>query len=362
MLAVVGSVLVTILAIEILIRLQHVVVWVGVSAFFAIVLHPPVDFLVRRFRMKRSLAAIVMFFVGLALVIGLGYLFARPLVDQANVAIDNFPHYVADAKAGRGTIGHVVKKYQLDSYVNRNQGNFKNALKAAEKPAVQLAKGFLGTLTEGATIIVMTFLLLIEGPRMLSGGLAILSPSRQEKAYTIVRDVVRALAGYMGGVILTSVLAGAVAYVTLWALGVPFRGVLAMWVGFAALIPLVGVVIGLLPVAAVAFIHSTPAGIAAVVILLGYHLIENRTLHKWINARTLSLSALAVAVSVLAGFKLLGILGALLAIPAAGVLHVTMRDLWSFRQQRLAAQHAEHPLAQRPIQSQPPVLGQPSPG
>lgn len=331
MVAVVASVLVTYLGIKLLIKLHHVVVWAVVSGFFATVLHPPVSALVRWLRFRRSMAVLVVFLGGIALVAGLGYLFVRPLVDQVNVAINQFPAYVADAKAGKGTIGHLVKKYNLDGYVERNQPNLKKALQAAGKPAVQVATSFLSTLADVATIIVMTFLLLLEGPRMMAGGLAILPPPTAEKAATVVKDVVRALAGYMTGVLATSILAGLVSYISLWALGIPFRGVLALWIGFTALIPIAGVVIGILPAAAVGFIHSTPAGIGIVVVLLLYHLIQNRTVVKRINARTISLSPLAIAVSILCGLQLLGWLGVLLAIPAAGILHVAIRDLWAFR-------------------------------
>jgi len=107
--------------------------------------------------------------------------------------------------------------------------------------------------------------------------------------------------------------------------------VLALWIGFTTLSPLVGILLGMIPTAAVGFIHSTPAGFAIVVIVLGLYLIENRTLGKLINARTIDLSPLGVAVSVLAGFQLLGFLGVFLAIPAAGVIHVVIRDVWKFR-------------------------------
>jgi predicted PurR-regulated permease PerM len=239
---------------------------------------------------------------------------------------------VADARAGRGTVGHLVKKYKLDTYVDQHQPDLKNALTKAEKPAVHLATGLLNTLTALATIIVMTFLLLIDGPALLKSGLAVLSKPNQERVATVVRDVVRVVAGYTGGVLALRVLAGIGAYVALWALGIPFRGVLALWIGFATLIPLVGIVIGVIPAAVAGFIHSTTAGFAIVAIVLGLYLVQNRTLGKWINVRTIALSPLAVAVSLLAGFQLLGFLGALLAIPAGGVIHVMIRDLWSFRE------------------------------
>ena len=103
---------------------------------------------------------------------------------------------------------------------------------------------------------------------------------------------------------------------------------LALWVGFTTVIPLVGAVIGAIPAVVVAFIHSTPAGIAIIVILVVYQQIENRTFAKWIMASTVALTPLAAVVSVLVGFELLGILGVLLAIPAAGVINVVIRDLW----------------------------------
>lgn len=331
MLAIVGSVLVTLVGVEVLIKLQQVVIWALLSIFFAIVLHPPVTFLVHTFKLRRAVAALMVFLTVTALIAASGYQFVRPLVDQINVAVNDFPGYVADARAGRGTIGHLVKRYNLDTYVDQNQAKLQSALTAAEKPAVHFATSLLNTLTALATIVVMTFLLLIEGPRMMSGGLAVLSPPVRERARRILEDVVRALGGYMLGVLVTSFLVGVVAYVSLWALGIPFRGVLALWIGFTTLLPLVGIYLGVLPAAAIGFIHSTPAGIAIVVILLGFYLVENRTLGKWVNVRTISLSPLAVALSVLAGFQLLGFLGVLVAIPAAGVIHVVIRDLWSFQ-------------------------------
>jgi len=336
MLAVVAAVGITYVGVQIVLKLHQVVIWTVISCLFAIFLHPPVTFLVRRLKLRRAVAALLVFLMGIIVVGGLGYLFVRPLVDQVNVTVNAFPGYVSDARAGRGEIGHLVKKYNIDTYVERNQPSLVNALKSAEKPAIKFATGLLNTLAAVAAIIVMTFLLLIEGPRMMAGGLAVLSPPTQEKVSSVLRNIVRALAGYMGGVLATSVLSGLVAYAGLWALGVPFRGVLALWVGFTTLIPLVGIFLGVLPAAVVGLIHSPSAGVAIVVILFAFHLIENRTLGKRINARTINLSPLAVAASVLAGFQLLGFLGVFIAIPAAGVIHVVIRDVWAFRHPPIA--------------------------
>ncbi len=329
--AAVASVLVTLALLEIFLKLQKVFTWIAVALFISMVLHPAVEWLVRRAHMRRSLAAIVVFLIGVGSFAGLGYLFVRPLVDQVNIFVNEFPGYVDDAQAGRGTIGHLVKRYNLDGFVQRNQQSLRKALNRVEKPAVHLARSVFETLTAAVSIIVVTFLLLIEGPRMMRSGLGALSPPLRAEARQIIDDASRTLAGYVGGLLATSALAGGACYLLLWSFGVPFRGVLALWTGFAAVIPLVGALIGAVPAVTVAFIHSTPAGIAVLVLLVVYNLVENRTLGKWINRQTVGLSALAVFLSVLVGLSLLGVLGALLAIPTAGVLHVIMRDVIDFR-------------------------------
>jgi len=339
MLAVVGATLLTVVVVEIGQKLHQVVVWTLIAAFFATVLHPLVNLLVTKVKLHRALAALLVFLAGTALVAGLGYAFVRPLAQQINVAVNDFPAYVNNAEAGKGTIGHLVKKYKIEAYVDQNQPKLESALKSAEKPLVKVATSLLNTLTALATIIVTTFLLLLEGPRMLAGGQAMLSPPTRQKVDTTLRDLVGAVAGYMGGVLVSSILAGVASYFALWALGIPFRGVLALWIGFTTLVPLVGIFLGVIPAAIVGFIHSTPAGFAIIVIVLGFYLIENRTLGKQINARTIDLSPLAVAISVLAGFQLLGFLGVFLAIPTAGAIHVVVRDLWGFR----------HPPAEAPL-------------
>jgi predicted PurR-regulated permease PerM len=330
----VALVLATAAAIEVVIKLRRVIIWVAIATFFAVVLHPAVEFGVQRLRLRRTVAALIVFLLGMAMLGAAAYAFIQPIVNQVNDFVNSFPAYVNDAKAGRGNIGHLVKRYHIDSYVDRNQSNLKAALKTAEKPLVHLAKGVVNTLAAAATIIVVTFLMLIEGPRMMESGLAVLSPTHRAQVEEMLTDATTALSGYVAGNLATGIIAGGVCYLTLMALGVPFRGVLALWVGFTTIIPLVGAVIGAIPAVTVAFIHSTPAGIATIVVLVVYQQIENRTFHRRIMARTIALTPLAAVVSVLVGWDLLGILGVLLAIPAAGVINVVIRDLWRYRRMR----------------------------
>src|SRR3954465_6114190 len=104
-LGIIGLVLAAVVAVELVIQLQRIISWLLIAGFFAVVLTPPVNFLVRRLHMPRSLAALIVFILGVALFSVMLYSFVRPLVDQGNQFINRLPSYVEDAKAGRGTVG-----------------------------------------------------------------------------------------------------------------------------------------------------------------------------------------------------------------------------------------------------------------
>ena len=167
---------------------------------------------------------------------------------------------------------------------------------------------------------------------MLAGGVGMLSPPKQVRLKRIGRDASRAITGYMFGNVLISVIAAIVTYCGLWAFGVPFRTVMAVWVGFADLIPLVGATLGAVPTVLVALLHSPTAAIGMIILYVVYQQFENHVLQVGIMARTVRLSPLTVLVALVAGVELAGLLGALLAIPVAAVIQVVSIDIYRDRQ------------------------------
>jgi predicted PurR-regulated permease PerM len=130
-----------------------------------------------------------------------------------------------------------------------------------------------------------------------------------------------------------SLIAGVAIYAWLLVFGVAFAFVLALWVAFADLLPLVGATIGAIPAIFLAFLQSPGLGIATLVFFVVYQTFENHVLQTTIMARTVKLNPLGVLLAVLVGVELAGLLGALLAIPAAGAIQVVVRDVWSERSQ-----------------------------
>jgi predicted PurR-regulated permease PerM len=333
--ATIFAVLVTLAALLLARELSRVIAFLVVALFFAVVLTPAVDLLVNRGRMRRGLAALIVFLIGVGVLVALLYAFIAPLVREGQKFADNLPGYVDDAEAGRGTIGRLVKKYDIEKYVRDNQEKLKKQFQNLGTPAIGVLRKVFAGLFAAVTILVLTFLILLEGPTLSQGVQTVLPERYRDRASLVAVDSARAVSGYVFGNVVISIIAGAFTWIFLTILGVPYAGVLALWVAFADLIPLVGATLGAVPAVFVALLHSLPAGIATIIFFIAYQQFENHVLQVSIMSKTVKVNPLTVLVSVLVGVELFGLLGALLAIPGAGVVQVVVRDLWDNRGGRL---------------------------
>jgi predicted PurR-regulated permease PerM len=335
----IGLVLATGLILYMAVQLSHIITLLLVAGFFAVVLSPPVSFLETKLHLRRGLAAFLVLLLGLGLLSGLMYSFVRPVVDQTQQFVNDFPSYVEDARAGRGTIGHLVKKYNIDEWVQNNKARLEQARNDAGAKIPSVLSSVASAIVALVTVLVLAILMLLEGPKLQEGFLNLIdaphAPRRRERVRRVAGDAARAVTGYMAGNLLISLIAGAFTYVWLLIAGVPFKEVLALWVAFADLIPLVGATLGAVPAVFVAFLHSTTAGIGTIIFFVAYQQFENHVLQVTVMSKTVDLNPLAVLVSVLVGVELFGILGALLAIPVAGVIQVIARDIYDERRGRL---------------------------
>jgi predicted PurR-regulated permease PerM len=329
--AAVFAALTVILGALLIVELRRVLAWLVVAGFFAVVLAPAVDRVARHLHLRRGLAVAIVVVVGAVVVIGLITLIVLPLVTHAKDFAANFSDYVAEARAGRGPLGGVVRRYDLDRWIDEHQQDIQDATNRLGASSLQLLQAVGNFVIATITIFVLTVLLLLQGPALLQNGIELVTPRHRERVRRVGADCGRAVSGYVLGNLIISVIAGATSYICLRLAGVPFAEVLALWVGFADLIPLVGATIGAAPAVLVAFVHSVPAGIIVLGFFIIYQQFENHVLQVTIMARTVQLNPLAVLLSVLIGVELFGFLGALLAIPAGGALQIVVREMWQFR-------------------------------
>ena len=333
--ATIGSVVLTLAAISLLRSVTKILVWLVIAAFFAVVLTPPVDFLEHKVRVRRSVATMLMILALLGIMGGLLYAFITPIVDQSQQFADHFPTYVEDAKAGRGPLGGLVKKYNLDKRIEEHRADLQKALNNLGRNSLDIVKGVGNAVAAFVTVFVLTILMLLSGPRMMRTGMGALSPPTALRVRRVASDCARAVTGYVAGNLLISVIAGVATFVFLWVADVPFKTVLALWVAFADLIPLVGATLGAVPAVLVAFLNSTGRGVATVAFFVVYQQFENHVLQVTIMSKTVDLNPLVVLVAVLIGVEVSGLVGALLAIPVAGIIQVLGRDVYDDRRGRL---------------------------
>ncbi len=316
---------------------RHVITWILIALFLALALNPAVDRLEARLG-RRGAATAVVYLAALAALVGIGFLFIPTVVNQVNDFAHKVPDYLDDVTKGRGRLGFLQTKYNLvDKARNALEEGGASKLFGVSGTALAVAKGVVTTVVATITIAVMTFFMLLEGPRWTERFYSLLRPASRVRWEGVGRDIYRTVGGYVTGNLLISLIAGASTTIVLLILGVPFAVALGLIVAILDLIPLAGATIAAILVGTVGFIHSITAGIVVVAFFIVYQQVENHLLQPLVYGRTVQLSPLAVLISVLVGAELAGVLGALGAIPVAGGLQVIFRDWLRHRRGETAA-------------------------
>jgi predicted PurR-regulated permease PerM len=305
---------------------RQVLTWIVVAVFLALALNPAVEFFQRRGLARRGLAAAVTFLLTIGAVVALGSLFIPTLVSEARGFAEALPGYVNDVSEGRGPLGSVSERYDLERRVREavEEAGGAAGILGASGTAIAVTKGVVTFIVAIVTIAFLTFFMLLEGPKWMERFYGLLPDRSREKWRRIGHDIYLTVGGYVTGNLLISVIAGIASTVVLLVMGVPYAVALGVLVAILDLIPLAGATLAAIIVSTVAFIDSIPAGIVVLVFFIVYQQIENHILQPLVYSRTVQLSPLAILIAVLIGAKIAGILGALAAIPVAGTIQVLL--------------------------------------
>jgi predicted PurR-regulated permease PerM len=305
-----------------------------IAIFLAVALGPVVEFFVRH-KVKRGLAILLTYLMLLGSVFGLGLLVVPPIVNGVNDFVDNVPGYVQDLRDSK-TFAKYDDKYHITPELEKQAKKLPTHLTDAVSGLRSVTVGVFGVVVQLVTILVMTFFLLLDGRRILAFAFRELGPERGPRVQNIGEDVYKAVGGYVAGNLLISVIAGILSYFMMLILDIPFAVPLAVLVAFFDLIPLVGSTSAGTTIAIVAAIVGFPGKLIAwVVFLVVYQQVENNVIQPVVYRRTVAIHPLIVIVAVLIGGSLLGILGALLAIPVAATLQIVVKEWWQYRRARL---------------------------
>lgn len=309
---------------------RDVLLLVFIAVFLAVALGPAVAFFHRR-RVPRGLSILLVYLLIASAVVGIGLLIVPPIVNQVDDLSRDIPGWVQDLRDNK-TFREYDDKYDISEKINEQAAKLPQHLGDAAGALRSITVGAFGAIVQLVTVLTMAFFLLLDGGRIAEFLLRMRGPARERRYRRLAGDIYRSVAGYVAGNLLISLCAGLMTYVVLTILGVPFAVPLAVLMAFLDLIPLVGASLGGLAIGIVTVFNDFPtATIVWAIFLLVYQQVENNVLQPVVYRRTVNVAPLAVIVAILVGGSLLGILGALIAIPVAATLQIVVRDLWSRR-------------------------------
>jgi predicted PurR-regulated permease PerM len=303
--------------------ITSVLIVIGLALFIAIGLNPIVAFLVHR-GLSRGLAVLTVT-VGFVLAIaGFILIAVPPISHEVESLVNNYSRYKADLVAGKGWAGSVVTKLHLKGYLT---GKSKLDLSAVEGGALGAGKVILSLGVATISVVVLTIYFLIALPGVKRLWLSILPLSRRERVGLLTNEVFDRVGGFMLGNLITSVVSGVGTYVWLTAFGVPYALLLSLLVALLDLIPMVGSTIAGVVVTLVALTKGLPIAIATGIFYIVYRFVEDYLLNPRVMRHTVKVSPGLTIIATLIGGSLLGLVGALVAIPIAATIHLLIEEV-----------------------------------
>lgn len=306
-----------------------------VAFFLTLALNPLVEALVRRGLGRGSSVFIVLLLV-LALFALLGVVVVPPVSEQAADLARNAPLHL-DQMLQNPAIQDLDAQYQV---LQRLQEEFNRRITDSDFMS-QLFGGVVGVgraLASGIfatlTVLVLTLYFLAALPRLKQAAYAIVPATRRPRVVSLSEEIMRRVGYYAIGQVVVASVNAFCSYIMMTIVGIPYAAVLAVAVGLLGLIPMVGATMGAVVVAAVALFDDPKKAIIAIVYFVVYQQTENYFVAPRIMQRTVSVPGAVTVVAALVGGSLLGILGALLAIPAAAGLLLLYEEVLVPRQRR----------------------------
>lgn len=336
----------TMLGLEAMDQASSALMLIFIAFFLALALNAPVHWLAQRIPGKkkgsRVIATAVSFLIVIALVGGFLASIVPPLVRQTSSFISNAPRLIDEARDENSSIGRFIDRYNLESQVDNFSDEVGERLKNAGGTAVSTASTIGTSVFSVLTILVLTFMMLTEGPRWLRFFKDIIPDEHHERTERIALGMYKVIKGYVNGQVILAALAAALIVPVLFILDVSYPIALMVVVFICGLIPMVGHTIGAILVSLVALFTSPLAALIVLAYYFLYQQIENYLIQPRIQANSTNMSPLLVFMSVIIGVNFGGIVGGLVAIPVAGCLRIAVLE---YLHHKKIIEPNKHPVA-----------------
>jgi predicted PurR-regulated permease PerM len=329
-LRVIGIVFGAILFLAAVKQAQHALILIFTAFFLSLALNAPVQWIARhlpgKFNGKRTTATAISF---LLVVVLLGAFLASivpPLVKQSQSFVTAAPHLVEDTRNGNGPLGQFINRYGLEGQVDEASKEIGSRLKGAAGGAVSSLGKIGSSIFSVLTILVLTFMMLIDGPRSLRFFRELVPARKRDDADRLSMEMYQVVKGYINGQVTLAALAALVISPLFFILGISYPIALTVIVFICGLIPMVGHTIGAVIVTLVALATSPVSALIVLSYYILYQQIENYLIQPRIQANSTNMSPLLVFISVIVGVSFGGLFGGLFAIPVAGCIRILFLD------------------------------------
>lgn len=315
--------------VQALVGALNILVLIFIAIFLAIGLNPAVSRL-HRFGMPRGLAVAVVAVGGLLLFCGGLFALVPPLVRQIGEFVEQLPTYL-DELNRNPLIRDLTQRYDI---IERAKSVITPANLTGALGGVLGGVGLVfGTIFNFLTALLLMIYFLAAFDRLKEGAYRIVPASRRDRVRALGDEILRKVGAYIAGALVIAVTAGVASFAFMAVAGIAYPAALAVVVAVCDLIPQIGATLGAVVVIIVGFVTSVPIGIAAVIFFVLYQQLENWLIYPRVMARAVRVTDLAAIISALLGAALLGVVGALIAIPACAAVQLIVREVLLPRQE-----------------------------
>ena len=228
----------------------------------------------------------------------------------------------------------INEDYQITDKLDEEAAKLPSKIGGAAGVLRDIGFGIVNGIFAFVTIMVLAAFMLSGGPDWRRRALGLMPPDRAERMDRVLSHMARAVSGYVTGALVVAVIAGTSTFIVLTIIGAPFAAPLAVVAGLFSLVPLVGATIAAVLIGIVTLFGDFPTDtILWAVWAIVYQQIENNLIQPQVQKRTVNVNGFIVLVSVLFGATLLGVLGALVAIPIAASIQIVIREWWDYRRE-----------------------------
>lgn len=333
----IAIVFLAILFIALLEKITPALILLFISFFLALALNPAVSWISRRLKNGSRVAATgIAYIIVLALLTTFLALVVPPLVRQTVEFIKDVPETIQEFTSEDSAFSKFIERNNLEEQVDNFTQDFADKFKNVGEPVLSTA-GAVGTAFISAiTVLVLTFMMLVEGPKWVEKIIAIQPKSKRESRKKLAQRLYKTVTNYVNGQVIVAFIAGVFALIGLTIASSIFDAsinavALAAIVMLFGLLPLIGATIGAVIVVIACLLVSVPLAITMGIFFVVYQQIENLTIQPYVQSKTNSLTPLIVFTAALIGVSIGGLVGAFVAIPLAGCIKILIEEYYSKR-------------------------------